>query len=1145
MLDHMNSRSRPPWILVFLAPWLLLTFGCPDAPDDDAIPSATPAAMDDTDGDGFDPADDCDDGNPDTYPGAIDIPYDGIDQDCDGEDLTDVDQDGFDAEDAGGDDCDDNDPTVHPGAEEIPDDGIDNDCDGLVDEGFIIDDDEDGYDDEDDCDDDDPATYPGAEEIPYDGIDQDCDGSDLTDVDQDGYDWEGVPGGDDCNDNDPTIHPDAEEIPYDHVDQDCDGEDLTDVDGDGYDGEEAGGDDCNDNDPTIHPGAEEIPDDGIDNDCDGLIDEQDGDDDDNDGHGDDDCNDQDAGIYPGAEEIPYDGIDQDCDGSDLTDVDQDGHDAEEVGGDDCDDNDPEVNPDMEEIPYDGIDQDCDGSDLTDVDQDGFDAEEAGGDDCDDNDPNINPDATEIPYDGIDQDCSGDDLDDVDGDGYPGGEDGTDCDDNDPNTHPGANEVCDNKDNDCDGEVDEGAIDVQTFYVDSDGDQYGDPFNQVDQCFPTGDLVDNDQDCNDDDPYINPAATEICDKLDNDCDGAVDEGVTTTFYIDADQDGYGSPNTSSQACSAPSGYVADDTDCNDKDKGINPGATEVCDPEDVDENCNGVADDDDPTTDESTKTYYYPDSDRDAYGDSHDPGLLVCNDPSTQYVTFRTNNDDCDDANNTIHPNAEETCNNEDDDCDGEIDEGVGTNTFFLDSDGDGYGDASTFITACFDPPDGYVSNKFDCDDTNPDIHPGAQETCNELDDDCDGKVDEGVGETYYRDADGDGFGTSDDTIQACSMPTGYVSDQTDCDDTRADVNPDAPEVCDDADTDEDCDGKPDDADPEGARADTLDPFYPDADRDSFGDENAAPEYRCDPPVTTPGEYWSENNDDCDDLDPSINPDGVEVLNLKDDNCNGLIDEGLYKPDCAWILAADPAAPTGRYFIDPDGDFYGVDPFEVYCEMEMAGGGWTLVAKLTNQDDKHWINSAESWTGDDYYGDTVTMAAGSDAKSQAWSTVAATEMMFTDNFNYADQLYVATNSNCLNSMTMSEFFGVALSGFPNTAVRDFYARCEVDHNYVPNWATEPNWGNNNALSPNISLNANSGPHILIAAVDYNDSSAVISFYREGYTEFDVGLATYDGDENGVGFGTQSACQDIGGPTNCFENDTTCQTYYPETVLLFVR
>lgn len=368
------------------------------------------ADLTDVDNDGFaggTSGPDCDDTDPSQYPGAIEIPYNDIDEDCSGADLIDVDGDGVAGPSTTGLDCDDNNNQTYPGASEIDDDE-DNDCDGQIDEALdTTDDDLDGFSEASgDCNDNDSSVKPGGVEVPYNGQDDDCLDGDLVDVDLDGYN--GGTNGPDCNDDDNTINPAATEIPYNNVDEDCSGGALTDVDGDGYDGGSKGTD----------------------------------------------CNDADAAIHPDATETPYDTIDQDCIGGDLVDVDADGYRAVQVGGDDCQDDNAAIHPAAPEAE-DGIDNNCDGridetTDAFDDDGDGY--SEVDGD-CNDADLDIFPGSIEIPYDGIDDDCSGDDLTDVDEDGFAGGTDGDDCDDTASAIHPGVEEICgDEVDENCDGEA---------------------------------------------------------------------------------------------------------------------------------------------------------------------------------------------------------------------------------------------------------------------------------------------------------------------------------------------------------------------------------------------------------------------------------------------------------------------------------------------------------------------------------------------------------------------------------------------------------------------------------------------------------------------------------------------------------------------
>ncbi len=178
--------------------------------------------------------------------------------------------------------------------------------------------------------------------------------------------------------------------------------------------------------------------------------------------------------------------------------------------------------------------------------------------------------------------------DADGDGYTWA---TDCNDADPAINPGATEVCNGIDDNCDGNVDEGV--TTTFYADADGDSYGDAAMTIEACeAPAGYVADN-TDCNDADAAINPGATEICNGADDNCDGNIDEGVLITFYADADGDAYGDAAMTTEACEAPAGYVSDNTDCNDADATVNPGALEICG-NGIDENCDGNIDEDDVT-----------------------------------------------------------------------------------------------------------------------------------------------------------------------------------------------------------------------------------------------------------------------------------------------------------------------------------------------------------------------------------------------------------------------------------------------------------------------------------------------------------------------------------------------------------------------
>ncbi len=753
---------------------LLLSLGCRETGETKFVT--------DRDEDGVSEDDDCNDedasiGLPGTY--YVDYDHDGYGDDATAESYCERPA-GY--SDVGG-DCDDQVAEVYPGAEDICD-GLDNDCDGTIDNGatatmYYVDADADGY------------------------------GDDASTV----YDCTQPEGtatvGGDCNDADAAYNPGASESDCtDPNDYNCDGSvGYADEDGDGY----AACEECDDSEPAINPAAEESCND-IDDDCDTLVDDADDTvngtlawyrDLDGDSYGDaatsttacdqpegygadnSDCDDTRGDVNPAASEVCND-LDDDCDSL-------------------VDDADDSLDTSTASTWY--VDGDADGygdeaSALVACDQPGGTSTLTG--DCDDTDAAYNPGALEEDCaDPNDYNCDGSvGYADSDGDGYAACEE---CDDTSAANNPAASETCDGADNDCDGTVDEDdATDALTWYADADGDGYGDDGSTTTACAaPSGYLADN-TDCDDTSSDVSPAEVELCNGVDDDCDGTVDEddaGDSATWYADSDGDGFGNAASSVESCAAPSGYVSDSDDCDDTSADVSPGDIEVCNG--IDDDCDGSADEDS-AADAAT---WYADADSDGYGDAGST-TVACDAP----VGYLADDSDCDDTSADVSPADTELCNGLDDDCDGSTDEDSAADaaTWYADADSDGYGDASVTTDACSAPP-GYVADDSDCDDTSSSVSPADTELCNGVDDDCDGSTDEGVENTYYRDADGDSYGNALVTDDACSAPSGYVSDDTDCDDSDATSYPGAEESYDGADND--CDGTVDDTAWSGTGAD--------------------------------------------------------------------------------------------------------------------------------------------------------------------------------------------------------------------------------------------------------------------------------------------------------------------------------------------
>jgi hypothetical protein len=413
---------------------------------------------------------------------------------------------------------------------------------------------------------------------------------------------------------------------------------------------------------------------------------------------------------------------------------------------------------------------------------------------------------------------------------------------------------------------------------------------------------------------------------------------TTYYADADGDGYGNAASTQVACSQPTGYVTNNTDCNDNSISVNPGASETCN--NSDDNCNGQNDEGLATSAStfitacSTYTWsangttytqsgnynhvdgcntqvlhltitapaltYYVDADGDNFGAG--AGSLYCANPGAGYSTSNT---DCNDANIAISPMAEELCDGIDNDCNASTADGLGTTVFFRDADGDTFGNPNETTIGCINfIPAGFVTDNTDCDDNNATYH---------------------VINAYFEDFDGDTFGNGEVVIEACFVTEGYTENHDDCDDTNAAVNPNATEICNLI--DDDCDGEINDG------LTSVD-YHFDGDGDGFGSGTATP-------LCAPTAGYVQNSADCNDNNALVYPGATEI-------CGNTIDEDCAAGDLApaYYLSAQsgPWASTSTWNISCDNNTYtaaNYAPVVGYYGIVTVAAGHTVTVEVNN------------------------------------------------------------------------------------------------------------------------------------------------------------------------------------------------------------
>ena len=532
---------------------------------------------------------------------------------------------------------------------------------------------------------------------------------------------------------------------------------------------------------------------------------------------------------------------------------------------------------------------------------------------------------------------------------------TDCNDANPAINPGAAELCADStvDNNCNldaTDVDANAADKVDFWQDTDGDTYT---SGVAGKFCPGTInagyrpyCSAPLDCNDNAFLIHPGAVENCANLgiDNDCDDVNDaaEAIdSVSYYTDADSDNYGA-GTATKSCSPIAGSVTNNTDCNDTNAAIRPGAAELCADSTIDNNCNGVATDVD--TNAADKVDFYRDQDGDTYSINM-TAKFCAGTTNAGYVATLSNPIDCDDNNAAISPGAVERCNSIDDNCNGQIDDGVTFTPYYRDADNDGFGNPLVTESNCTGViPTGFVSNSTDCNDGNAAINPGAAELCADstVDNNCNGvttdvDVDAADKVDFFRDQDLDTYSINT-TAKFCTgtINAGWkstLSSPIDCNDLVAAIYPGAAELCTDSTVDNNCNGITTDVD---ANAPGKVDYCRDEDGDGYS-INVTAKF-C--PGTTNAGYLANCSDpiDCDDTNGAIYPGAPELCadSTIDNNCNAVVTD----------VDAN-AADKVDFFRDQDLDTYSINVTDKFCPGT-TNPGWK--STLSNPIDCNDLNA---------------------------------------------------------------------------------------------------------------------------------------------------------------------------------------------------